>query len=156
MRVKLAVRTTPAILVRLVPVWICLAALGCDPVGANDGPLTNGGTGGVTAPGSGGEGVGGDGLGGQGVGGQGAGGGTASCDPAPPAPCSTGWVLNSSRICGLGGNGGITCGPTQGDGLCYKECTADADCADPCFPQCKWHNLFRSSDAGEIVYFCEP
>ena len=163
MRAKLAVRST---VVRLVPVWTCLAIFGCDPGGADAPSSLSNGTGGVIAAsaggqgvggeGTGGQGVGGQGMGGQGVGGQGMGGGPATCEPAPRGPCPTGWVVNLSTVCGMGGNGGITCGATEGDGLCYKRCTGDASCTDTCFPHCVQHGLFMSSDAGELVSFCEP
>jgi len=139
-------------LVRLFPLWIFFAVAGCEAV---DSLPMNAGTGGINETGTGGQSGGGQGTGGQGAGGQGAGGEMVSCGQAPPPPCSTGWVSNISRVCGYGGNGGITCGSSQGDGLCYKECTGNADCTDPCFPQCKQHFLFMSSDAGEPVFFCE-
>jgi len=168
-------------LVGLCPALLVLTVIGC---GGMDPISTQAGTGGAGATGTGGQGTGGEGAGGAGTGGQGTGGegaggagsggqgmggtgavggaggggqgGTAACQDAPSSPCSAGWVLNRSTVCGYGGNPGtITCGPSTGDGLCYKECKTSGDCTDPCFSRCVLHFIFMSSDAGEPVWYCE-
>jgi len=68
------------------------------------------------------------------------------CRPSPP--CPSGWFVYTDSRCPYppGSLPGCT---KLGDGLCYKSCASDSDCADSRFPYCGSLTYWGGSDTPE-------
>jgi hypothetical protein len=70
-------------------------------------------------------------------------------NPAPlaAAPCPLGYFYYMDKISGPDPAAGSSCGPGDvGDLLCHQTCNTDADCSDPCRPNCRTLGLFSGGD----------
>jgi len=77
---------------------------------------------------------------------------TQACRPV--APCPAGWFEYTDTVCSppsLGSGPGCS---SNGDGLCYKSCNTDDDCAATGFSTCGSLAFFQGSDVGRTRPAC--
>jgi hypothetical protein len=80
---------------------------------------------------------------------------TNPCRPSPPCP-SASWYVYRDTLCPYPNTGQTQHCSSNGDGLCYQDCSTKADCRDPLFPNCGAITVFGGSDFGQDRKVCTP